>query len=226
MLKGFYGKEPLVKMEGEAMLEARTPEEMEDEEDGRAEEGDEGTENEKKVNQWLIDDVVKDLVEMELNQRKKEGDEEGFKEGSLHWLKLKIWKVEQECKEEQAEAAKTSNNMRVAEKDKQRERADKANIMKELAKTTTQNKQMEISKEEPEYTSDLVFDSETEASRDLKAGGEETKDDLIPKAETRGAEALESRRVTSNMSQQGRQDPSSAVCNRWPQKAERHSREQ
>ena len=40
------------------MLEARTPEEMEDEEDGRAEEGDEGTENEKKVNQWLIDDVV------------------------------------------------------------------------------------------------------------------------------------------------------------------------
>ena len=62
------------------MLEARTPEEMEDEKDGRAEEGDEGTENEKKVNQWLIDDVVKDLVEMELNQRKKEGDEEGFKE--------------------------------------------------------------------------------------------------------------------------------------------------
>ena len=28
------------------------------------------------------------------------------------------------------------------------------------------------------------------------------------------------------MSQQGRQDPSSAFCNRWPQKAERHSREQ
>ena len=178
------------------MLEARTPEEMEDEEDGRAEEGDEGTENEKKVNQWLIDDVVKDLVEMELNQRKKEGDEEGFEEGSLHWLKFKIWKVEQEWKEEQAEAAKTSNNMRVAEKDKQRERADKANIMKELAKTTTQKKQMENSKEEPEYTLDLVFDSETEAFRDLEAGGEETKDDLIPKAETRGAKALESRRVT------------------------------
>ena len=41
-------------------------------------------------------------------------------------------KVEQEWKEEHAEAAKTSNKMSVADKEKPRERADKAIIMKEL----------------------------------------------------------------------------------------------
>ena len=49
-------------MEGEALLDAGDPEKVEDEEDSRAQEEDEGTENEKKVDQWLIDDVVKDLI--------------------------------------------------------------------------------------------------------------------------------------------------------------------
>ena len=67
-------------MEGEAGLDNGNPEKVEDEEESTAQEEDEGTENEKKVNQWLIDDVVKDLIEMELDNRKKEGDEEGFEE--------------------------------------------------------------------------------------------------------------------------------------------------
>ena len=41
----------------------------------------EKTENEKRVNQWLIDDAVKDLIEMELKQREKEGDVEVFEVG-------------------------------------------------------------------------------------------------------------------------------------------------
>ena len=57
MLKGFYGKEPLVRMEGEAVLDAGNPEKVEDEEESTAQEEDDGTENEKKVNQWLIDDM-------------------------------------------------------------------------------------------------------------------------------------------------------------------------
>ena len=43
----------------------------------------------------MIDDVVEDLVKMELKQRDKEGDTEGFEAGSNHWLKFKIWQVEQ-----------------------------------------------------------------------------------------------------------------------------------
>ena len=91
--------------------------------------------------------------------------------------------MEQDWKEEQAGAAETSNKMRGADKDKPRERADKSNIMKESGKATKQNKQMENSKDGPEYKLNLVFDSETEASSDPETGGEETKEDLIPKAE-------------------------------------------
>ena len=105
MLKGFYGKEPLRTKEGQPELEASPTGKDVNEEEGMAEERDEGTENERKVNQWLIDGVVKDLVEKELCQRKKEGDEEGFEACSIHWLKFKIWKVEQDWKEEHAEAA-------------------------------------------------------------------------------------------------------------------------
>ena len=99
-------------------MEASPTEKDEREEEDMTEEEEEGTENERKINQWLIDDVVKDLVEMELNHRKKEGYEEGFEAGSNHWLKFKIWKVEREWEEEQAEAAQTSNKMSNADKGK------------------------------------------------------------------------------------------------------------
>ena len=52
--------------------------------------------------------------------------------------------------------------------------------MKESGKATKQNKQMENSKDGPEYKLNLVFDSEIEASSDPKTGGEEMKEDLIP----------------------------------------------
>ena len=46
--------------------------------------------------QMVIDEAVKALVEMELIQRKKEGDLEGYEEGSEYWLKFNIWKTEQD----------------------------------------------------------------------------------------------------------------------------------
>ena len=42
--------------------------------------------NEDIVNKWLIDDAVEFLIEMELKNRKKEGDTKGFEEGSEYWL--------------------------------------------------------------------------------------------------------------------------------------------
>ena len=56
----------------------------------------EKTENERRVNQWLTDDAVNDLIGMKLKQREKEGDIEGFEAGSDHSKKPKNWKVEQE----------------------------------------------------------------------------------------------------------------------------------
>ena len=128
-------------------------------------------EKKKKKRRQLIDYVVKDLVEIELNQRKKEGDEEGFEEGSLCWLKFNIWKVEQEWKVEKAGAAQKSNNINAADENKLRERANKANKLKKLQDATKQNKHLENSKEEAGYDPKLLFDSETEASCDLEVGG-------------------------------------------------------
>ena len=48
--------------------------------------------------QMVIDEAVKALVEMELIQRKKEGDLEGYEEGSEYWLKFSIWKTEKDWK--------------------------------------------------------------------------------------------------------------------------------
>ena len=48
-----------------------------------------------------------------------------MEEGSLHWLKFKIWKLENDWKEELAEAAKTSNKMRNADRVEPKERVDK-----------------------------------------------------------------------------------------------------
>ena len=53
----------------------RTESESKDEdEDEKEEEEDEKAKNENIVNQWLIDDVVKELIEMELEKREKAGD--------------------------------------------------------------------------------------------------------------------------------------------------------
>ena len=74
MLKGFYGNEPLKTAKGQPELEASSKEKVEGEEESMTEEEDKGTEHERNVNQWMIDDVVEDLVKMELKQRDKEGD--------------------------------------------------------------------------------------------------------------------------------------------------------
>ena len=54
--------------------------------ESKDEDEDEKARNEETTNQWLIDDVVKELIEMELKQREKEGETEGFEAGSEHWL--------------------------------------------------------------------------------------------------------------------------------------------
>ena len=77
MLKGFWGDEPFVELK-EATVHKQE------------------TEDQKKRDQDMIDDVVEELAKMELSQREKKGDDEGFEQLSEHWLKFKIWKVEQE----------------------------------------------------------------------------------------------------------------------------------
>ena len=52
------------------------------------EDEDEQARNEEIANQWLIDDVVKELIEMGLKQIEKGVDTEGFEAGSEHWLKF------------------------------------------------------------------------------------------------------------------------------------------
>ena len=46
----------------------------------------------------VIDEAVKALVEMELIQRKKEGNLQGYAKGAEYWLKFNIWKTEQHWK--------------------------------------------------------------------------------------------------------------------------------
>ena len=71
--------------------------------------------NEDIVNKWLFYDAVEDLIEMELENRRKEGDTEGFEEGSEYWLKFKIWKLEQDWNEKQADEAKTKSKAGAAD---------------------------------------------------------------------------------------------------------------
>ena len=44
------------------------------------------------------EDALEQLANFELEQRKKEGDEEGFEKLSNYWLKFKINQVEEEWK--------------------------------------------------------------------------------------------------------------------------------
>ena len=88
--------------------------------------------NEDIVNQWLIDDALKDLIEMELKNRKQKGDTEGFEKGSEYWLKFKIGKIEQDWIEKGAGEAKTKGKRGGAD--------NSNNLEEELQKTTKQNK--------------------------------------------------------------------------------------
>ena len=88
MLKGSFGKTPWLASDIQPGPKDSPAKDEESDEGDLVENEDEETENERKVNQWLIDDAMKDIIEMELNQRKKEEDVEGFEAGSDHWLKL------------------------------------------------------------------------------------------------------------------------------------------
>ena len=151
-----------------------------------------------------------------MNQRKKNGDVEGFEADLNHWLKFKIWKVEREWEEEQAKAAKTSNKMRNAHKCKQRERLDKSNIENKWRKAKKQNKRVDISKENTEYTQNLELDTETETACDPEAVGEKPREMLSPKKITKGAKAMKSAACDLTHGPAGGENPNSAFCNRGP----------
>ena len=51
---------------------------------------------------------------MKLKNRQKEGDTKGFEEGSEYWLKIKIWKLEQDWNEQQANEANTKSKVGAA----------------------------------------------------------------------------------------------------------------
>ena len=53
---------------------------------------------------------------MELIQRKKEGNLEGYEEGSEYWLKFNIWKTEQDWKIQKEHEAKTKSTLAPADK--------------------------------------------------------------------------------------------------------------
>ena len=76
MLRGSFGSNPWIKSTSKSKEE--------EDEEGEDEEEDEvvKTGNEDIVNQWLIDDAVKDLIEMGLKKIKQETDTDGFEEGS------------------------------------------------------------------------------------------------------------------------------------------------
>ena len=64
----------------------------EDKQASNDENEDEKARNEEIANQWLIDDVVKELIEMELKQREREGDTEGLRQDRYTGLSLKSGK--------------------------------------------------------------------------------------------------------------------------------------
>ena len=55
-------------------------------------------------------------MEMELKQRKDEGDQEGYEEGSNYRLKFNIWKTEQDWKFQKEHEAKTESTLAPADK--------------------------------------------------------------------------------------------------------------
>ena len=59
--------------------------------------------------------VIQPLIEMKLKQRKKDGDTEGFEAGSEHWLKLNIWKVEQDWRKQKDNEAKKESTLETAD---------------------------------------------------------------------------------------------------------------
>ena len=131
---------------------------------------DEKAKNEEIKKQLVIDDVVKELIEMELKQRKKDGDTEGFEAGSEHWLKFNIWKVEQDWRKQKDNEAKKESTL---------ETADYFNKPELEKKATKQNKGEEHSKSiwgGHEGTGDL-----NKPICDLDMGWEWAEEQVIPR---------------------------------------------
>ena len=63
------------------MKKAKEMEELEADEESWEEE----TKDQKKINQWMIDDAVEELTKIELNQRKKKEYDKGFKPLPDNW---------------------------------------------------------------------------------------------------------------------------------------------
>ena len=66
--------------------------------------------------QLAWDETVQALMDMEITQRKNEGDLEGHEKGSNFRLRFNIWKTEKEWKFHKEHEAKTESTLVPAEK--------------------------------------------------------------------------------------------------------------
>ena len=70
MLKGSFGKKPWLALDRQPGPKDPPAKNEESDEEDLVEDEDEETENDRKVNQWFIDDAVKDLIETEEKGRR------------------------------------------------------------------------------------------------------------------------------------------------------------
>ena len=98
------------------------------------------------ADQANIDEVVEQMAKMEIKQRKDEGDEESHEQLSNHWLKFKIWKVEEEWQAAKFNEFQASYRM-GADTSKPREPAEKVQKENEQQKATQQVRHVDMDKE-------------------------------------------------------------------------------
>ena len=123
-----------------------------------------------------------------MEQRRNEGDEEGYEQLSDYWLKYKIWQVEQEWAVEKYDEVQPSYIMsaNVSSLRKQEE-----NEASEPNCETKQNNHMENSNMEKKNQTEpkLMLGSNTEGSCDPEIEKEGSQDELSRLPQSEGLEA-------------------------------------
>ena len=76
--------------------------------------------------QLVWDETVKDMMNMEIKQRKDEGDMEGIERGSNYRLRFNIWRTEREWKLQRMHEAKTESTLAPADNGNNTESENKA----------------------------------------------------------------------------------------------------
>ena len=76
--------------------------------------------------QPVWDETVKDMINMELKQRKDDGDMDGFERGSNYRLRFNIWRTKREWKLQRMHEAKTKSTLVSADNGNNTESENKA----------------------------------------------------------------------------------------------------